>query len=379
MSEKIKLLGDFVYSADAKPKGARLVRRMRFRATTEYEFRSVPSIEAPVALEVQAYDGNELRDISYRAFDGRLWLPAKTDVTPDDYGRTLSEWPLHGWIQGELGEERFWERRGADAIMNAHLPLEEPQWPGDPKGYTREMDFAGEILRSNRSDCQAVYLRAASNQIFVDGVLHRTFPAPVWVVDHNTDHASVQLVAPVHSRETFKSHAPTYGGDYGRYAALSYYDAFTHDRREAALDWAPQCSRCEGGVTVRGAVITDRGGYMPEPPLSYAMLFNMREFLQWVLQLAPHLPDQALGAWVRLNSARRSVTMHDIGLAADCRGMLSDIMEIATPLRDAFLAEHLYDARDAVLRAADRCAERAAFDRRHEPALDESTLASLAG
>lgn len=379
MFDTIKLLGDFVYSADAKPKGARLVRRMRFRATTEYEFRNVSSIEAPVALEVQAHDGTELRNISYRAFDGRLWLPAKTDVTPAEYGKTLSEWPLQGWTQGDLGEERFWERRGADAIMNAHLPLEEPQWPCNPKDYTREIDFLGEVLQTNRSECEVIYRRAASNQIFVDGILHRAFPAPVWVVDHNTDNASVQLVAPVHSRETFRSHSPTYGGDFGRYVTLSYFDAFTHDRREAALDWAPQCSRCEGGVEVCGTVVADRGGYMPEPPLSYAMLFNMREFLQWVLQLAPHLPDQALGAWVRLNSARRSVTMHDIGRGTDWRAMLHDTLEIATALRESFLPEHFYDARDAVLRAADRCAERAAFDRPYDPEPGDAILASLAG
>jgi hypothetical protein len=377
MTNTIKIVGEFVFSADAKPKGARLVRRLQFRAPTEYSFRSVTSTEAPVALEVEAHDGNAIRVQSYRAHDGRLWLPARHDASPQTYATLLADWPRHGWHTVEaieaLGEERFDERRRADAILNAHVPGDEPIWPME--NCWSENAFAGRIFESNRIEAERAFLKAASDQIFVDGTLHRAFPAPVWVVDHNTDAASICLFAPSPNREFWSGHVPNYGGDLRHRVSLSYGDAFSHERHDDALAWAAIYSRCAGGVETKGRVIADRGGYEPAPILGYAALAKMREILEWSLALTPHLTPEAAAAWGRLNAAYRGVTAHDPGAARDWPTLLADIRILVTPVRQVFLATDLYRSRDALLNAADRLFTRSAFDEARAPSPREIALA----
>lgn len=374
MTRTVNIVGEFVFSADAKPKGSRLVRRLLFRAPTEYVFRSVTSVEAPVTLEVEAHDGNAIRDHSYRAYDGRLWLPAKHDATPQAYAALLADWPRHGWnaaIQ-TLGEERFGEWRGADAILNAHVPGEEPSWPVE--SCWSENEFAGRIFGSNRIESERAFLKAASDQIFVDGTLHRAFPAPVWVVDHNTDAASIGLFAPSPNREFWSGHVPNYGGDLRNRVWLSYGDAFSHERHDDALAWAAIYSRCTGGVATLGRVIADRGGYEPAPILGYAALAKMREILEWSLVLSPHLTPEAVAAWGRLNAAYRGVTTHDPGAARSWPSLIADIRTLVAPVRQAFLATDLSRSRDALLNAADRLFTRSAFDEARAPSPREVAL-----
>lgn len=378
--ETVNILGDFVYSADVKPKGARLVRRIRLRAPTQYEFRSVSSADAPVALEIDASEVNSVRRITYRAFDGRLWLPAESAVTPQAYASLLADWPLHGYVPPaeieRVGEKVFWDRRNNDPILNAHPPGEGTAWP--IKECAREDDFIGQVLASNRAECQQAFVGAARDQIFVDGILHRAFPAPVWVVDHNTETATVRLVAACPNRDAFSGHVPSYGGRMPHAARLAYIDAFDHDQFDVALAWAAECSRCEGGISTEGRIVADAGGYDLFPVMSYAALTDMRLMVQWAMELARHLPPNAFSALGRLNERFRCVSILNASAARDSQSLLQDVQAVASPLRSAFVPLDGHTARDAILNFADRLAARAAFDAKQVPAAQSDALASLA-
>lgn len=376
MTDTVRLVGQFLYQAEARPRNARNPRRVLFAAMTEYEipcFRSDEVVEG--ALRFTPAGRKDVVSLTAHPATGTLWRGTDENgpVPLDEYRRRLGEWATTVPEPNQLfpGIERVPLRRD---------PIATVQGPDDDFAFPRfegldvhvEADFRGDIGRSNRAEAMARHLAAARHVAVIDGMVHYAAMPPGWlVVAEKNRPVGVQLIdrLPGFSRMSF--HAVE-TGHWGRTRSVvrSSLDLFDATRHDEALAWATR--RFPGRPAAVHGRIDHLDFAVPDPdPAALAVHGALPDLIGGIRHLKEHFGPETYALWGRLNDHARKATPYGMTDAPAPPLSIADMERLRTEF-DGRMLPHAVESHAATLfEHVDHILDRLKFERALKPELSE--------
>lgn len=360
-----RILGRFVYQAEVLPARARSPRRIDLWAPAEYEIpTSAPDGVARDAVVVEPRldsAGHTATPLHLTAHDGQLYSPMK-GVQENGQVRNFAHLPALN-VEGYLAQIADGFPRASacdDPILAAYDARAGNTLDRLPHPKTmREDDFAGEIIRSNRTESLARHQRAANDVLFVGDEVFVRRPEPTWTIGDPNQHFGADRL----------------GGGIALSGLLSHntQQRFRLDRLEEAIAFRKIAGPpSEAGSY--GRIVTADFSLLRRDDLACMIADVLPANLQGLAAMAvPHFSAEERKAWFALSDLARPTwhgTFRDDRIALDPAEATRLLRTVAGALRNPSIPSHFDKYLRSAMADVGRLLRRAEFELAQRPAMD---------
>lgn len=368
MADRVKILGQYLYRADARPQGARNWRRALFAATTEFEITSLSVDEvwkdAMVFLPAGARQPVSLTGLPSGGLARHAGLNGPLRL--EQYRDLLASWASTITPVNPLfpGIERIPLRY--DPIATSPPPDERHAWPDlDGLDVYVEDTFRGSIGVSDKPAAHARYLDASRHVMLIDGVVHYSSSAPAWLVEGEANEpTTVRLIDRLPGFGRMGFHQPEAGKLDGERRTIDSVGLglFASERLEDAMTWAR--SRYPGTKIIQqGKLVHADQVHAPADPMAAPVHCVLEDLVSLIEACKNHLDADAFTTWGRLNDHGKRFTPYGAEEVPPLPNPLDGLGDIRKSLDGRMLPCHVQATAQMLIASIDALTARADFER----------------